>query len=193
MNAEKLLNINGNFKKSPIIESIQRIHKLFSSNGLSYVIVGGMSVIRNGAFRTTRDIDILTTHKNWNKILEQKPKNYKLSIDSAVDTLNSITIDILFSGDDWDMVFPLPIPEKVMDYDKELKAYFLDLFNIIQLKTAIYIQKLEENGIEIAAKDLADVVELIKNNKNRINEKFIINLHSGIRNEFRKIWKNIIK
>jgi hypothetical protein len=179
MTVKELLEQNGDVTSSPLIETAGRIHALFSKADVPYVIIGGMAVIRNRGFRTTHDIDVLTTHKGWQHIREIEQNNFETGDDFAKDKKNKVTVDILFQDDDWDMVFPMPHPEQVAEYDEELKANFMGLLHIIELKTAVFLSKRKKDGIELAAKDLADVVELVKQNKERINEKFIIKLHGG--------------
>lgn len=193
MTAKILLEQNGDFTSSPLIETARRIHKLFSRAGVSYTIIGGMAVIRNGGYRTTHDIDILTTHDGWQYLCTIKQDDFTTGTDHAKDSHNHIDVDILFKGDDWDMVFTMPDPEQVTEYDTELKANFMDLFHIIELKMAVFLCKRNNEGIEFAAKDLADVVDLIKRNKQKIDDRFIVKLHHGVREEFRKIVSRVLK
>jgi hypothetical protein len=62
------------------------------------------------------------------------------------------------------MVIPMPDPRKVAEFDESLGANFIGLHALVQLKTAVYLDKLREHGPSTAAKDLADVQALIKNN-----------------------------
>ncbi len=191
MTAKELLNINGDFNDSPLIKTLQKIHRFFNDLNIPYAVIGGLAVIRNGAYRTTHDIDILTFQSGWEKLKTYLKDYFEVGIDFATDKENNIQIDLLFASDDRDMVFVLPEPDKVCEYDYDLKANFMDLFNTIQLKTAVYIQKEEEYGIELAAKDLADVVELIKHNKDKSTDTFINKLHKGVKDRFKKIFKNM--
>ena len=182
MTAKELLNLNGDIKNnSPLIETARRIHKILSMSNMPYTIIGGLAVVRNGAFRTTQDIDILINKSNWEKIKKiLKQNNFKTEIDMAVDKKNGVNIDMLFAEDNWDMVISLPDPADVCEYDEVLGANFIGLFHLLQLKTAIYMQKRKEDGIEIASKDLSDVVELIKHNKEIFTKEYISAFHSSI-------------
>ena len=53
------------------------------------------------------------------------------------------------------------------------------------------MQKEKESGIELAAKDLSDVVELIKHNKDKISDSFIDKLHIGVKETFIRIYKQV--
>ena len=179
MSPEEVLNINGNFKKSPLLEVIKKLHKAFSEKNVPYAVVGGLAVIRNGGFRTTHDIDILTTEAGWAEVRKGLEGEFKTGTDFAEDNKLGIPVDVystklssnckllkrwLFPGEEWDMVIPLPEPDKVWEFDEKLGACFISLKKLIELKTAVYLVKLKEDGPELAAKDMADVVMLIENN-----------------------------
>lgn len=189
MTAKELLEINCDFKKSPLIESLRRIHTLFNKNSVEYAVIGGMAVVRNGAVRTTDDIDVLTNEDGWKKIIEENTPGFNTGLDHAVDTINGIDIDILFTGNKWEMVIPVPMVDDIKEFDDELGAWFIDLLHLIELKTAVYMKKKSEDGIEVAAKDLADIVALTKNNE--IDECFIQKLNQKVRSEFRGIWNRV--
>jgi hypothetical protein len=141
--------------------------------------------------RTTIDVDVLVRKKDWSEIRSSLSKEFTLEMDGAVDKETDVQVDFLFAGDDWDMVLPLPDPEKVLEYDGTLQANFLSLSSILELKTAIYLQKNRDDGIEIAAKDLADVVELLKNNQERLSVELFAKMRPQIRKELKRIRKKI--
>ncbi|MBA7583463.1 hypothetical protein ES708_25407 [subsurface metagenome] len=193
MTPKRVLEINGDLKESPLIETIRRIHSVFSKNGVSYTIIGGMAVIRNGCSRTTIDIDILTTREGWHSIRNAPEAPFDTWTDHAVDKKNNIDIDVLFPGNDWEMLIPLPHPDMVKEYDEDFGANFIGLKPLLELKTAVYLKKKKEEGIEIAAKDLYDIVELIKKNHSRITDKFMKTMNPVIAGEIRRISARVIK
>ena len=79
------------------------------------------------------------------------------------------------------MVIPLPEPDKVREFDEELGAYFISLKKLIELKTAVYLGKLKEDGPELAAKDMADVVMLIENNLDNLTPRDFKGYHPEIK------------
>jgi hypothetical protein len=164
MTAAEILRLNGNLRDSPMMEVVRRFHALIGSRELPYCVVGGMAVIRNGYPRTTTDVDILTFKDAWRKMLPLKGVISSEGIDSCVDSETGIKIDILFCDEDWEMPIPMPDPRNVGEYDEEFGARFIGLHALVQLKMAVHLAKLQESGIEIAAKDLADVYELISRN-----------------------------
>ncbi|MBN1697930.1 MAG: hypothetical protein JW881_10490 [Spirochaetales bacterium] len=193
MTAKQIIDMNGDFKTSPLAETVERIHEWLSSHNVPYVIVGGMAVIRNGGLRTTHDIDILTSRRSWETIRGRRSTVFETGDDFAVDMKNGIHVDVLFAGDDWDMAFPMPEPDEVGEYDSDFKARFMSLFHILQLKTAVYMEKRESEGIEAAAKDLADIVMLVEKNPGKIDGEFIKAFHPAIREEFGRIVEKVQK
>jgi len=175
MTPKRVLEINGDLKESPLIETIRRIHSVFSKNGVSYTIIGGMA------------------REGWHYIRNIPEIPFNTWIDHAVDKKNNIDIDILFPGDDREMLIPLPHPDRVKEYDEDFGASFIGLKPLLELKTAVYLKKKKEEGIEIAAKDLYDIVELIKKNHSRITNNFIKTMNPFIADEIRRISARVIK
>ena len=112
-------------------------------------------MIRNGAVRTTIGIDVLIGKKDWNRISKNPPAFLQISGDSAKDRTNQVDIDILFP-------IEIPNPEDIGERDENLGGVFAGLIPLLTIKCAVYRKKLREDGIEIAAKDLYDLTELLK-------------------------------
>jgi hypothetical protein len=191
MTAKDLLERNGDFRSSPLLETAKKLHRLLARQDAVYVIIGGLSVIRNGAVRSTRDIDVLVRKEDWPRIRQALSKGFQVEVESAIDLDTDVPVDFLFAGDDWDMIIALPDPAQVLEYDSELGANFLSLPAILELKTATYLQKKRDEGIEIAAKDLADVVELLENNRNTLSPELFGSFHPRIGKELARIAKKL--
>jgi hypothetical protein len=191
MNAKDLLDLNGDFRSSPLLDTARKLYRLLTQKRIPYVIIGGLSVIRNGAVRTTLDVDVLVRKEDWSEVRNSLSKDFAIEVESAVDRGTGVHVDFLFAGADGDMILPLPDPVKVAEFDAALQANFLPLLSILELKTAIYLQKKRDEGIEIAAKDLADVVELLKNNQDRLSAEFLSGLHPQISNELERIGRKL--
>jgi hypothetical protein len=43
MSPVELLNINGNFKESPLVSAVRKLHKAFSGKHIPYAVIGGMA------------------------------------------------------------------------------------------------------------------------------------------------------
>jgi hypothetical protein len=162
MTAKEVLNLNGDFRQSPLLDTLHRMDSYLSSNKISYAVVGGMAVVRNGAHRTTIDLDILLAKDDWDRISDNPPEFLEISGDSAKDRINQVDIDILHPGDKWKMEIELPGPDEIGERDEALGGVFAGLLPLLTIKCAVYRKKLKEDGIEIAAKDLYDLTELLK-------------------------------
>jgi hypothetical protein len=173
MTAAEILQLNGNMRDSPLMEVVRRFHALSRSRELPYCVIGGMAVIRNGYARTTMDVDILTFKKDWEKLLPLEGEISSNGPESCVDSKTGVTIDILFADDDWQMPMGMPDPRKVGEYDQELGACFIGLHALVQLKTAVYLSKLREQGEDVASKDRSDVYELISRNLAKFSKEVI--------------------
>jgi hypothetical protein len=193
MSPEELLKINGNFDtNSLLMQTARELHLYFVKKKIEYVIIGGLAVIRNNAVRTTCDIDILMGKNDWlNMKKDFDPAHYQTGYDTIINLDNGITIDLLFKEDDWNMIIPFPDPKEVAEYDNGLGANFIGLYDLIEMKIAIYLSKKKEDGIEIASKDLYDVVELIKNNEIDVVKTDLFD--KKIRKEFIRIYQKIKK
>ena len=173
MTATQILKLNGNMRDSPLMEVVRRFHALSSSRELPYCVIGGMAVVRNGYQRTTVDVDILTFKEAWRKLLPLVGEISSQGIGNCADSETGVSIDIFFADEDWEMPIPMPDPRKVGEYDEELGARFIGLHDLVQLKMAVHLSKLRESGIEVAAKDLGDVYELISRNLAKFSAEVI--------------------
>ena len=193
MTAKEILNLNGDFKTSPLLDTLHRLDTLFTDSNLHYAVVGGMAVIRNGAHRTTIDIDILIRAQDWNHIRENPPDFLNVEPDYAVDRINNVDINILFPGNEWDMEIELPNPEDINERDEDLKGMFAALIPLLTIKCAVYRKKLKEDGIEIAAKDLYDLSELLKSRGAELTEsdyrKMPLSIAETLKNIYLKLSK----
>ena len=111
--------------------------------------------------------------------------------ESAVDVATGVPIDVLFPGDDWDMMIPLPAPDAVSEFDQQLGARFMGLGPLIELKCAVYLAKRRDDGIEVAAKDLSDVAELIRHNDGLVDEAMLERFHPRIGREVARIARRV--
>ncbi len=193
MTAKQLLELNGDLHSSPLFEAVRRFHALSLSLGIPYCVIGGLAVVRNGAPRTTLDIDILTLKERWSKALPIEGEISSTGPDSCVDKPSGASIDILFAGDDWHMPLQLPDPEKVAEFDKDFGANFIGLHELVQLKMSVYLAKVRSDGPGAAAKDLSDVHELIINNLASFSEDLFKTYAPAVRRQCRKLFKQAIR
>lgn len=191
MTARELLERNGDFSRSPLLETARALHRLLTAASVPYAIIGGLAVVRNGAVRTTHDVDILVRREDWQRVIPRLRERFEIHGDHASDRTNGVPVDVLFAGDDWDMVLPLPDPKAVAQLDRELGASFLGLADTLQLKTAVYLAKKGNEGIELAAKDLADVVALLQANPGRLSASTLAGFHPVVGRELKRILRKL--
>ena len=196
MTARELLGINGDGgAESPLMQAVRRFHRLLEPCGVAYCVIGGMAVVRNGWVRTTHDIDILVDRAGWESLSGGYPSpleaaGFTAGGDAARDRCTGIDFDLLFPGDDWEMVIPLPPPAAVREYDAALGAWFIGLAPLLAVKTAVYLSKLHELGPELAAKDLADVVQLMRANPHAV-DAVLQRVPPAVSAELRRIWQRV--
>ncbi len=191
MTAEEVLRLNGDFRSSPLLDTARRLHACFSRHGVAYTIIGGLAVVRNGAVRTTVDVDVLLRKEDREKARAALRADFATGVDRARDRRNQVEVDFLYSGDEWGMVVPMPAPAEHSVFDGELGANFMDLRGILELKTAVYLHKRKEDGIELAAKDLADVVALVRANLEAADSRLLASLNPAIRKELQRILRRV--
>jgi hypothetical protein len=188
MNPVDFLRLNGDFYRSPLVETVRRIHELMERAGGTYAVIGGMAVIRHGGLRTTHDVDILTTRETWDSARSVESSPLVGAKDHAEDATTGVPVDLLFAGDDWDMPFALPAPTgDVREFDPRFGAYYVSLPWLLSIKTGAYVATRDADGPELAAKDLADLVLLIQKNGERLTPELLGRLHPTVRREFEAI------
>ena len=191
MTPKEILNLNGDFRQSPLLDTLHRLDSVFTESGIHYAVVGGLAVIRNGAHRTTMDIDILIRSRDWNRLRDNPPDFLETDPDSARDRINQVDIDILFPGNEWEMELELPNPEEISERDENLNGMFAGLVPLLIIKAAVYRKKLREDGIEIAAKDLYDLSELLKIRGAELTEADYRSMPGPIASTLKDIYKKV--
>ena len=182
----ELLDINGDLgSTSPLVTTARRVHAECERLGLEYCIVGGLAVIRNGATRTTMDVDVLISRSDWARLADGR--NLRMEGDRATDAETGIDIDALFPGNEWGMAIDLPEPSVIAEFDAELGARFASLPAILEIKTAVYRQKRDDDGDAIASKDLSDLVSLIQRHGVEKIRGLAETMHSVLRGELLQI------
>jgi hypothetical protein len=194
MTAAEALRLNGDMKRdSPLMEAIRRFHALSVSRGFPYCIIGGAAVIRNGYPRTTVDVDVLTLKSEWKKVLPLEGEIHSDGADACTDVKTGLKIDIRFSEDDWGMPIAMPDPRRASEFDEGLGGRFTTLHDLVQLKTAVYLAKLRENGEDVASKDRSDVFELIRRNLARFSQETLQAYPPAVRDHCLKAFESALR
>jgi hypothetical protein len=91
------------------------------------------------------------------------------------------------------MPMGMPDPRKVGEYDQELGACFIGLHALVQVKTAVYLSKLREQGEDVASKDRSDVYELISRNLAKFSIEVNETYDSAVKEHCRKAFETAVQ
>jgi len=165
----------------PFHEVLKDLHRWLSRNNVVYTVIGGVAVVRSGSSRTTGDIDLLVRQDEWNRLQETAPDSgFCVGPDWAKHDESGSPVDLLFAGDDWELPFLLPDPERVREWDPAVGAWFMRPAALLELKAAVYLSKQVEYGEATAAHDLADVTALLSANPELRDEALLKTLHPSV-------------
>lgn len=163
--------------RDEVHRSMRRLVKRLEKAKLSYAIMGGMAVFAHQYRRTTDDLDILLTPRDFAEFKRlYVPKYYRHAENRPrrfVDQANKITLDILVTG-----LFPgTGKPGPIAFPDPVDVRETIDKYQVINLETLIQL-KLAARRYQ----DFADVVSLISANK--LDESFAERLHKSVRGDY---------
>ncbi len=190
MTARQLLELNGDFRHSPLIETARRLHAAFSRAGADYAIVGGLAVARNGAVRTTEDVDVLTERARLGEGPAAGGAEFDFGVDKATDRASGVEVDCALRRRGLGPSFNLS-PLCRIGARRGARGAVHGSRAPLELKCAVYLSKKAHEGMELAAKDLADVVHLMQANPQRIGEPLFAGAHPAVRDELNRIWRSI--
>ena len=170
----------------PFATVVAELHRFLEGQGIIYAIVGGVAVARAGAFRTTGDIDILVRREEWQRLEKHCHLAFRIGPDWAVHRESTVPVDVLFSGDDWELPFLMPDPGEVREWDEKGGAWFMAPARLLELKAAVYLSKKNEYGPSTASKDLADVTALLEYRPELRGLEVLELLHPSVRETVRQ-------
>jgi hypothetical protein len=167
----------------PFLPILRELHALLDGASMVYAVVGGVAVARAGGYRTTGDIDVLVRRAEWDRLVEGADKGgvFRLGADWAEHGPSGVPIDMLFSGDDWDLPFFLQDPASVREWDEAAGAWFMQPVPLLELKAAVYASKLREFGEATAARDLSDLRSLLEAAPELGAPAVVASLHPSVR------------
>lgn len=193
-NFEEALRLMDDFASgsAPAQKAARKIAAKLQDLGIPYVVVGGLAVAARGYQRVTVDVDLILTRQGLAKFKEhalgvgwvEKFKGSK----GMKDAEYKVDVDVLTPeekpGDGKTCPFNFPNPESLGDDVGGIWSglKMLPLRELIELKLA--------SGLTLARrlKDLADVQELIK--ANRLRVEFANTLHPFVQAKYRELWTN---
>jgi hypothetical protein len=167
---------------TPLEETILRVFEKLGTGGFAAWILGGFALQEYGYQRYTNDIDLVVDHleeaREYLSIRGFKPvtgNRFKL-----IDRVNGVEVELLPGGKSLSLKqLPLPMPKEVSFTPK-----YLSLHDLLVNKLDSYL----DNPIH-RAKDLGDVVELLKINK--VNKDYLKDSRPDITQKFQEIWEGL--
>ena len=156
--------------------------------GIDYVVVGGMAMFQHGYRRFTEDVDLLVTRTGLKEIHRQlEGLGYIPPFPGSKhlrDTEHGVKIEFLvtgeFPGDGKPKPVVFPTPESVATEIDGIR--YISLQALIELKLASGMTNPER------ARDLADVLELIK--ALDLSSDFSDRLHPFVQARFKQLWED---
>ena len=174
--------------KSAVQEALQKIAKRLGDLGIPYSVAGGMALFRHGYRRFTEDVILLVTREGLKRIHDEleglgyvapfaKSKNLR-DADLGVKIEFLVTGGFPGDGKPKPVAFPEPL---AASFESEGIRY-LNLNTLIELKLA--------SGMTAPgrAKDLADVLELIKAIDLPLD--YADRLDPYVQAKFRELWRS---
>lgn len=175
-----LLAMNAPGTGIPFLTVIRALNDALYASKTEYAIIGGVAVVRAGGARTTGDVDILVESGGWERFRSRRNDEFGVGADWARHRGSGVSVDVLFSGDDWELPFPLPDPRTSREWDDEVGAWFMRPVHLVGLKAAVYLSKRDEFGEATAAKDLSDVRAILEANPTLAEAPELLNLPDEI-------------
>lgn len=177
-NFENITSVKNHFMDSAkkfehAYNAAHRLHERLRSEGIPYILIGGMAVHLHGYERYTSDVDILITHEGHAQILKKLIGNgYEISASNPsriVDQENGAEIDLCLSEGTtrWPRLFGNSID--------------MGPISVITLPRLIEM-KLSTGRLE----DSVDVVKLIKHHQLPLD--FADQLAEEVRERWAEIW-----
>jgi len=157
-NNEKIvINILGTFRRvmASIKNAEETLEKMFKELGIiDYVFIGGTSTIHHGYVRTTTDIDVIVSSKDFDKIFEDLDRliNYGFEAESegALRHKDGTKIEFLVE-EGYFLQDPGRQVPKLSELPRDKDSRFVDFETHLKLKS-----------MRGSLKDLADIAELLK-------------------------------
>lgn len=173
--------------KSNVHRALERLVDRLAELKISYAIVGALSLNAYGYQRTTSDVDVLLRREDLESFkkahlgrgyVEKFPGSKGLR-----DADQNVDIDVLLTGD-----YPGDGKEKPVAFpDPASAAVRGERFALLPLPTLIELKLASGMTAPHRLRDLADVIELIR--ENALGESFSESLHPYVGEKFRELWQ----
>jgi hypothetical protein len=170
----------------PVHRALEKLAKALDDLGIPYAIVGAMALNEYGYRRATVDVDVLMTAESLQRFkdtwlgrgyVEKFPNSRGLR-----DSEHGVAIDVLITGDFPGDGKPKPVrfPDPAQVAVRGAKVALLPVEKLVELKLASGLSSVHR------AKDLGDVVELIKHA--RLSRELSSDLDASVRDKYVEMW-----
>lgn len=170
----------------PVHEALRRLVAALDELELPYAIVGAMALNEYGYRRATVDVDVLLTRDSLARFKERwLGRGYVEKFPGSRgmrDTSTGVGIDVLIAGDYPGDGKPKPVqfPDPAQAAVRGAHIALLPVEKLVELKLASGVSSIHR------AKDLSDVVELIKHA--RLPRELADALDASVRDKYLEIW-----
>ncbi len=150
-------------RREAVDQTLIRIAKRLSEEGIDYAVIGGMALVAHGYVRFTNDVDVLTTKDGLQRIHQRLVgRGYRPAFEGSQkklrDTESGIDIEFIttgeYPGDGKPKPVRFPDPKDVAEERQGIRV--ISLPKLIELKLASGLSA-EHRRL----RDLADVQDLI--------------------------------
>jgi hypothetical protein len=170
----------------PVHAALEKLGRALDEVGVPYAIAGAMALNEYGYRRATTDVDVLLTADGLARFkarwlgrgyVEKFPGSRGLR-----DTEHNVTVDVLITGDYPGDGKPKPVrfPDPAQVAVRGRRVALVPLATLVELKLASGMSTIHR------AKDIGDVVELIKHIK--IPRELADELDPSVRGRYLELW-----
>lgn len=170
----------------PVHEALYKLAQALDEAGVPYAIMGAMALNEYGYRRATVDVDVLLTAEGLARFKERwLGRGYVEKFPGSRglrDTEHGVVIDVLLAGDYPGDGKPKPVrfPDPADVALRGRRVALIPLAKLVELKLASGMSTLHR------AKDLADVVELIKHAN--LSRELANDLDASVRDRYLEMW-----
>lgn len=176
-------------KENKVHLTLQAITKKLDEMGIKYALVGGMALFAHGYERVTKDVDILVTREDLQRLHDQLEGHGYLppfqGSKHLIDTDTKVRIEFLTTGEypgdgkPKDVAFPMPDEVSVP----------IDGFSVASIESLINMKLASGMTASHRIKVIADVQEMTKVFK--LPKDFVHKLHPWVQAKFLEIYPEV--
>jgi hypothetical protein len=166
----------------PVHAALEKLARSLEALQLPYAIAGAMALNEYGYRRTTVDVDVLLTRESLQKFKDAWLGRGYVGSRGMRDTEHGVGIDVLVTGDFPGDGRPKPVtfPDPAEVAVRGARVALLPVAKLVELKLASGLSSIHR------AKDIGDVVELIKHAK--LARALADELDASVRDKYLEIW-----